>query len=91
MLKDKREARRAKNGQPVFRCNECRKEKLLTEFHKSNKWSPTGHQYKCKDCMKKVSKKYRDLKKSRKASGNQANFDGLAQLIAKWLEKNITK
>jgi hypothetical protein len=37
-----------------FGCNDCKELKPLSAFAKSNRWSPTGHQYKCKDCFKKL-------------------------------------
>ena len=39
-------------------CNVCKREKPLSEFHRLAT-SPDGHQYTCKECVRKRRGKYR--------------------------------
>lgn len=49
----------AEAGMGTKVCNVCKLEKPLSEFHRLAT-SPDGHQYTCKDCVKKRRAKYRD-------------------------------
>jgi len=46
-------------------CSKCLEEKPLENFS-INRSNPDGHEYSCKDCMKKRGQNYRDLKRDKK-------------------------
>lgn len=69
-------------------CNECGKNKPLSEFYK-RKASPDGLQLKCKACCKIVNKNFRETKPEYQIEWQRTNKDKWLSYINKWAKENV--
>lgn len=69
-------------------CNQCGKNKSLTEFYKRAA-SPDGLQHKCKQCCKEVNKNFRETKPEYQIEWQRKNAKRWSAYINEWAKVNV--
>jgi hypothetical protein len=69
-------------------CNQCGKNKPLTEFHKRAA-SPDGLQFKCKHCVKENNKNFRETNPKYQVDWQRTNKDKWLAYMSDWSKENV--